>query len=614
MFSSFISKLLLLSSFLFAASSANNITACGCTCECSGFLCAEAGKAKSLCGEATSHGITNGEACSVAQGTLNKLANGLATLSGCTGTFDSGTKNNFFIALKQHNSDVLLDAFYNVSNPESSQYGKYWTQEQINDLVAPPAHEAQSIIDFFNLYNFDCSVRGGDALECQRRENLCENQKDTSHIDLSGIFSPKIDFIEVNKFAYDAPKTHSVGNGDGYVAREVLIKLYNITHNTVTYPSTSVCAVEYQGAGGISNTDLEMQQTLNDQPKKPINNIVGINQSPMMEAQLDVQMMSEVAQNSDVWMWGATQWLYSFAVDFLNKSSVPEVLSMSWGWSARQQCSAGLGQCPGNMTSAQYLHRVNMEYVKMGLRGITVTVSSGDAGAAGRTNEGCSMQQGVNPVNPGFPGSSPYITSVSATYIVPQQPLADNTWGSSMCKQYGCVNGTYELPCNYAKTGWTTGGGFAIYNETRPKWQNAAVEQYLKSHAKRPSRFQKTGRGYPDVAAVGHNCPTVMNGQLMGVDGTSCSSPIFAALVALLNDHQKTMGKPNLGFMNPVLYKMWTDNKEIFHDITEGNNWCTEMQCCNSSFGYESSVGWDPVTGLGTPNFGLMMDWLDQNT
>lgn len=523
--------------------------------------------------------------------------------------------SSFFIALKQYNNDVLLDAFHNVSNPESPQYGKYWTQQQINDIVAPPERESRDIIKFFELYNFDCSVRGGDALECKRRENLCEVQEDISHIDLSGPFLPQIDFIEVNKLTYNTvSKTHSVGAGDGYVAREVLIKLYNITHNTVTFPTTSVCAVEYQGMGGISNTDLEMQQTLNDQPKKPINNIIGTNQSPMEEAQLDVQMMSQVAQNSDVWMWSGEQWLYSFAVNFLNKTTVPDVLSMSWGWSARDQCTNGLGSCPGNMTSEQYLYRVNMEYIKMGLRGITVTVSSGDAGAPGRTNEDCNMQQGIDPVNPAFPGSSPYITSVSATYIVPQQSITYNTWGSSMCKQYGCVNGTHELPCNFAETGWTTGGGFAIYNETRPSWQIEAVEQYLKSGAKKPSRFQKNGRGYPDVAAVGHNCPTVMSGQLMGVDGTSCSSPIFAALVALLNDHQKTMGKPNLGFVNPVLYKMWTDNKKIFHDITKGNNWCTEMQCCNSSFGYESAVGWDPVTGLGTPNFGLMMAWLDENT
>ena len=100
----------------------------------------------------------------------------------------------------------------------------------------------------------------------------------------------------------------------------------------------------------------------------------------------------------------------------------------------------------------------------------------------------------------------------------------------------------------------------------------------------------------------------------MGVDGTSCSSPIFASVVALLNDYQTAQGKPKLGFANPVLYKMWSDNKNIFHDISEGNNWCTEIQCCDSDFGYESAKGWDPVTGLGTPNVGLMTDWLDANT
>ena len=68
----------------------STIKACGCTCQCSGFLCGEASKAKSLCSEATSHGITNGEACSKAQGTLNSLAHGLAKLSGCTGTFNTG--------------------------------------------------------------------------------------------------------------------------------------------------------------------------------------------------------------------------------------------------------------------------------------------------------------------------------------------------------------------------------------------------------------------------------------------------------------------------------------------------------------------------------------------
>ena len=403
-----------------------------------------------------------------------------------------------------------------------------------------------------------------------------------------------------------------LGSGDGYVGRETLIKLYNITHNTVNNPESSCCAVEYQNMGGISQTDLEMQQSLNDEPNRTIKHIVGTNQPPMMEAQLDVQMMSMIAKGADVWMWSGEQWLYSFAVNYLNSTEIPYVLSMSWGWSARDQCSGGLGPCPGNMTSSQYVHRTNLEYVKMGLRGVSVMVSSGDAGAPGRTNEDCAP--GVNPVNPAFPGSSPYITSVSATYVVPDQDTCAEPSTTPICQQYGCVNGTTERPTNFKETGWTTGGGFAIFNENRPTWQNTAVENYLKSKAKRPTNFQKTGRGYPDVAAVGHYCPTVMGGSLTPVDGTSCSSPVFAAMVTLLNDYQTSLGKPRLGFVNPVLYQMWTDNKQTFHDITGGNNWCTETQCCNSSFGYESAVGWDPVTGLGTPNFGLMLEWLDQNT
>jgi subtilase family serine protease len=517
--------------------------------------------------------------------------------------------SNVMVALNQRNTDTLLEAFHNVSDPTSQQYGHYWSQADIDHLVSPPQSQIEDLKNYYKSKGVDCVQKGGAALLCDERVSQCNN-----HI--------LVDFIEhsahADMFAAYTPRSNpkSVGAGDGYVGREVLLKLYNITHSRVENPEISVCAVEYQNVGGISNQDLETQQSLNGEVKKDITHIKGTNQSPMLEAQLDVQMMSQVAENADVWMWSGTQWLYSFAVDFLNTTDIPDVLSMSWGWSARDQCSSGLGTCPGNMTSSQYLHRVNMEYVKMGLRGVTVAVSSGDAGAPGRTNENCAVGDGTAPVNPAFPGSSPYITSVSATYIVPTATRAPDSspWTTPICQNYGCVNGTQELPCNYAVTGWTTGGGFAVYDETRPSWQNTAVENYLATNAKRPKNFTQSGRGYPDVAAVGHNCPTVTSGSLMGVDGTSCSSPIFASVVALLNDYQTAQGKPKLGFANPVLYKMWSDNKNIFHDISEGNNWCTEIQCCDSDFGYESAKGWDPVTGLGTPNVGLMTDWLDANT
>ena len=57
-----------------------------------------------------------------------------------------------------------------------------------------------------------------------------------------------------------------------------------------------------------------------------------------------------------------------------------------------------------------------------------------------------------------------------------------------------------------------------------------------------PEKFQKNGRGYPDVSALGHNCPVVVGGEPIGADGTSCSSPIFASIIGLLNDYQISKG------------------------------------------------------------------------
>jgi len=82
-------------------------------------------------------------------------------------------------------------------------------------------------------------------------------------------------------------------------------------------------------------------------------------------------------------------------------------------------------------------------------------------------------------------------------------------------------------------------------------------------------------------------------GNFIGVSGTSCSSPTFAGIVALLNDIRLTAGKSTLGFLNPLFYS----NPSVFTDITDGNN-----PGCGTN-GFYCAQGWDPVTGLGTPNF-----------
>ncbi|KAL9084715.1 MAG: hypothetical protein Q9165_007963 [Trypethelium subeluteriae] len=113
------------------------------------------------------------------------------------------------------------------------------------------------------------------------------------------------------------------------------------------------------------------------------------------------------------------------------------------------------------------------------------------------------------------------------------------------------------------------------------------------------SRFNRYGRGIPDVSALGTNFVTVIEGCLgnMGT-GTSASTPVFAAVIWKLNAERLSAGKSTLGFINPTLYA----NAQILNDVFEGNN-----SGCGTG-GFEAAAGWDPVTGLGTPNYPRMRE------
>jgi tripeptidyl-peptidase-1 len=92
-----------------------------------------------------------------------------------------------------------------------------------------------------------------------------------------------------------------------------------------------------------------------------------------------------------------------------------------------------------------------------------------------------------------------------------------------------------------------------------PAWQKAEVKAFLKAQSAGkglPSavNFNAQGRGYPDVAVVGHNIRLVEGGKQIPADGTSASGPIMAALLTLLNDARLNKGKAPLGFVNPFFY------------------------------------------------------------
>ena len=111
-------------------------------------------------------------------------------------------------------------------------------------------------------------------------------------------------------------------------------------------------------------------------------------------------------------------------------------------------------------------------------------------------------------------------------------------------------------------------GGFSNYFGM-PSYQSSAVNMYLSAMGMTNSgKFNMSGRAYPDVSAMGMNVEIVLDGAVGTVDGTSCSSPIFASVIALMNDALLSAGKSPLGFLNPLMYA----NPGLYNDITSGQS------------------------------------------
>jgi tripeptidyl-peptidase-1 len=219
----------------------------------------------------------------------------------------------------------------------------------------------------------------------------------------------------------------------------------------------------------------------------------------------------------------------------------------------------------------------------MGLRGITILESSGDLGVGA----GCRAPDNKTvEFTPIFPATCPYLTSVGGTVEL----APESAWSSSS-------------------------GGFSRYFE-RPAYQDATIARYMKTVSNETYAYYTpytnwAGRGFPDVAAhsTGPSFATVYAGTLSSNGGTSASAPVWAAVVGLLNDARLRLGKPALGWLNPLVY---TYGSRVLTDITTGySTGCNRVN--NTHFGgppgivpgarWNATEGWDPVTGYGTPDF-----------
>ncbi|RMZ82283.1 hypothetical protein DV738_g1875, partial [Chaetothyriales sp. CBS 135597] len=249
----------------------------------------------------------------------------------------------------------------------------------------------------------------------------------------------------------------------------------------------------------------------------------------------------------------------------LNDTDLPGVLSTSYGEDEQS-------------LPRSYAIEVCRLFLALGARGVSVIFSSGDSGPG----SSCESNDGKNNTRylPIFPASCPFVTSVGGTKGVEPERAAS-----------------------------FSGGGFSDVF-ARPAYQNEAVSEYLSCHgnATDSSLFTSRGRAVPDVSAQAANFFVIDKGLPTLVSGTSAAAPVFAAVIANLNAIRMSFGFPPLGFLNPFLYGQ---GRVGLVDITDGGSrGCLGFSSVSglqgkfvAHAGWNATVGWDPVTGLGTPNF-----------
>ncbi|KAJ7713056.1 family S53 protease-like protein [Mycena metata] len=209
-------------------------------------------------------------------------------------------------------------------------------------------------------------------------------------------------------------------------------------------------------------------------------------------------------------------------------------------------------------------------YMQMAARGISVLFASGDGGVRG--SHDVPIQCTNDTFIPTFPASCSWVTSVGAT-----------------------VNFAPETA-----EAFSSGGFSDVF--PMPAYQSASVAAYLATlPSDFPGKFNASGRGFPDVSFQGSPYAVMVQDVVTPIEGTSCSSPGFASVIALINDRLVAENKPTLGFLNPWLYGTVASSGALT-DVTVGHN--SGDECADPMYsGFDAAVGWDPLTGLGTPIF-----------
>ncbi|KAH8719176.1 peptidase S8/S53 domain-containing protein [Phaeosphaeriaceae sp. PMI808] len=538
-------------------------------------------------------------------------------------------KMHFRIAVRSADRALLERTLMEISSPSSPRYGKHLKRHELKDIIKPRAEASKAVLSWLEesgveardienngeWINFYAPVKRAESMMGTTfRTYQSEVRRDVTKIRSLGYAVPKnirrhIDMIHpITRFGQlQAERSHILTEGmaisaeglnascNKTVTPSCLADLYKFADYKIDpnaavtigvngfleqyarYSDFEQFTKSYAPAAVGSNFSYTLVAGgLNDQNSK----------NDSVEANLDIQYTAGLVGPNiktnfystagrgglipDLDQPDATSNQNEPYMEFLQyllgleDGQLPSVLSTSYGESEQ---SVGL----------EYANKVCDMIGQLGTRGVSVLFSSGDTGpgSACQTNDG----KNTTRFQAIFPASCPYVTSVGGTQnISPERAV------------------------------YFSSGGFSDFWK-RPSYQDKAVTDYLKKLGSQwDGLYNAEGRGFPDVAAQGLGFSVVDKGVVKPVGGTSASAPVFASIVALLNNARIAAGKPALGFLNPWIYEQ---GYKGLNDIVNGGSKGCEGRSIYSGLkaplvpnaSWNATEAWDPVTGYGTPDF-----------